>query len=68
MYYGFKDPGKGPDNLLNAQEFANLQWLVYKNDGTIETHPIYGPSSNATPTMPSWAANTDWYKEITRKP
>jgi TonB-linked SusC/RagA family outer membrane protein len=66
MYYGMKDPGKGPDNLLNAQEFANLQWLVYKNDGTTETHPIYGPSTNATPTLPSWAANTNWYKEITR--
>jgi TonB-linked SusC/RagA family outer membrane protein len=66
MYYGMKDPGKGPDNLLNAQEYANLQWLVYKNDGTTETHPIYGPSTNATPTLPSWAANTNWYKEITR--
>jgi len=24
MYTGYKDPGKGPDNLLNAQEYANL--------------------------------------------
>jgi TonB-dependent starch-binding outer membrane protein SusC len=65
MYYGIKDPGKGPDNVLNAQEYADLQWLVYKNDGTTETHPIYGPSSNPSPTMPSWAGDTDWYDAIT---
>ncbi len=67
MYVGTQDPGKGPDFLLNAQEYANLQWKVYANDGTVETHPIYGPSSNPTPTLPSWAGDTDWYKTITRK-
>jgi len=79
MYYGTQDPGKGPTNLLDAQGYADLQWLVYKNDkldGTIdadgngildfEVHPIYGSSANASPTMPFWAANTDWYKEMTR--
>ncbi len=66
MYYGSQDPGNGPDNLLDAQEYANLQWLVYRNDGTTEVHPFYGPSTNATPTMPAWAGNTDWYKAITR--
>jgi TonB-dependent starch-binding outer membrane protein SusC len=66
MYYGTQQPGKGPINdILNSQEYANLQWLVYKNDGTSETHPVYGPSSNATPTLPSWAANTDWWDELT---
>lgn len=65
MYYGTQDPGKGPDNLLNTQEYADLQWLVYKNDNVSETHPIYGPSSNANPTLPSWAANTNWYDAIT---
>lgn len=65
MYYGTQDPGKGPDNLLNAQEFADLQWLVYRNDGTTEVHPVYGSSTNASPTMPSWAADTDWFDEIT---
>jgi TonB-linked SusC/RagA family outer membrane protein len=66
MYYGTQAPGKGPTkDLLNTQEYANLQWLVYKNDGTIETHPIYGPSSNPTPTIPSWAGDTDWYDAIT---
>jgi len=67
MYYGVQDPGKGPiDQLLSAQEYADLQWLVYDNDGTVEEHPLYGSSSNASPTLPSWAANTNWYDEITR--
>ncbi len=66
MYYGMQDPGKGPTaNLLNTQEYANLQWLVYDNDGTVETHPIYGLSTNATPTLPAWAGDTDWYDAIT---
>lgn len=67
MYYGTQDPGKGPQNLLNTREYADLQWLVYKNDATAtETHPIYGLSSNASPTIPNWAGDTDWYDEITR--
>lgn len=72
MYYGTQDPGKKPDFLLNTQEMADLQWLVYDNDGlntatNNETHPFYGPSTNANPTLPSWAADTDWYKTLTRK-
>ena len=67
MVIGTQSPGKGADNLLNTQEFADLQWLVYRNDGTYETHPIYGPSSNPEPTLPGWAANTDWYDAITEK-
>jgi len=79
MYYGTQLPGNGPTDLLSAQEYANLQWLVYKNDGLdgsktdpvtgkqiYEVHPIYGDSRNATPTLPDWAANTNWYKAITR--
>ena len=79
MYIGSQDPGKGPDNLLNASEYGQLQWLVYKNDqfdGTIdadnngvldsEVHPIYGSSANASPSFPSWAGDTDWYGAITR--
>ena len=75
MYYGMQDPGNGPKGLLNTQEYANLQWLVYKNDKTATTNAdntkvvnaIYGPIGNATPTLPSWAANTNWYKAITHK-
>jgi TonB-linked SusC/RagA family outer membrane protein len=74
MYAGFSDPGKGPTNLLNTQEYANLQWLVYKNDatpaytseGVAVNHPIYGFIGNATPTLPGWAANTNWYKAMTK--
>ena len=66
MYYGTQDPGKGPDNLLNTLEYANLQWLVYRNDGTVAVHPIYGSSANPNPTIPKWAGDTDWYDAITR--
>ncbi len=64
MYAGSQNPGKGPQNLCTTQEYADLQWLVYKNDGTVETHPIYGPSSNPSPTLPDWAANTNWWDEV----
>jgi len=64
---GWQLPGKGTENdLLNSQELANLQWLVYKNDKTSEINPLYGPSSNPAPVLPSWAANTDWYAAITK--
>jgi len=65
MYTGTQFAGNGPDNLLDTQGYADLQWLVYDNDGTVETHPIYGPSSNPAPTLPAWAANTNWYDAIT---
>ncbi len=65
-YFGMLDPGKGPNNMLNAKEYADLQWLVYKNDGTVEIHPFYGSSANASPTFPNWAGDTDWYDAITR--
>lgn len=65
MYVGYQDPGSGDSHLLNTQEYADLQWLVYRNDGTVETHPIYGPSSNANPTLPAWAADTDWWDVLT---
>jgi TonB-linked SusC/RagA family outer membrane protein len=66
MYYGVSDPGKGPTNLLDTQGYADLQWLVYANDKTApEVHPIYGSSTAASPTLPDWAANTNWFKAIT---
>jgi TonB-linked SusC/RagA family outer membrane protein len=75
MYMGVQDPGSGPKNLLTTEEYAQLQWLVYKNDNTptINTegqqviHPIYGWIGNPEPTLPSWAAHTNWYKAITRR-
>lgn len=63
---GFQLPGKGTaDEMLNSQELADLQWLVYKNDNRTETHPLYGASTNPKPVLPSWAANTDWYDALT---
>ncbi len=64
-YLGSQNPGTGPSNLLNTQEYADLQWKVYRNDGTNETHPFYGPSSAASPTLPSWAAQTNWWDALT---
>ncbi len=66
MYYGTQFPGKGTrDELANTQEMADIQWLVYRNDGTVENHPLYGASANAAPALPVWAANTDWFDVIT---
>lgn len=66
MYVGNQSPSLGGLDLLNAKEYADLQWLVYKNDGTNEVHPVYGPSTNASPSLPAWAGDTDWFKVITR--
>lgn len=66
MYAGSQSPNIGGLDLLNTQEYADLQWLVYKNDGTNETHPIYGESTNPSPTIPSWAGDTDWFDVISR--
>jgi TonB-dependent starch-binding outer membrane protein SusC len=67
MKTGIQFPGKGTrDQLLDAREYANLQWLVYRNDNTVEINPLYGPSSAANPQLPSWAGNTDWYAAMTK--
>jgi TonB-linked SusC/RagA family outer membrane protein len=66
MYAGVQTPGNGPDDLLDTQGMADLTWLVYKNDGTVVNDAVYGLSTNPNPTLPPWAANTNWYKAITR--
>jgi len=63
MYYGTQNPGPGPDNMLSAREYMELQQLVYDNTGVSETHPIYGPSGNLS--LPFWAADTKWWDEVT---
>ena len=63
MYAGTQSAGKTPSYIPTSQEMADIQWLVYDNDGITEDHPIYGPSSGS-PTLPSWNGNTDWYQEI----
>ncbi len=65
MYAGTQSAGSGPDNMLNSQEYMNLQGLVYDNDGTSENHPIYNPEGGAM-ALPSWAADTKWYDEVFR--
>ncbi len=66
MYIGTQNPSLGKVDILNTQEYADLQWLVYQNDGTVETHPIYGESTNPSPSIPAWAGDTDWFSEISR--
>ncbi len=42
-FAGVQDPGRGFTNLLNTQEFADLQWQVLENGPLDEfTHPLYG--------------------------
>ena len=65
---GWQFPGKGPaDQLLTSKEYADLQWLVYKNDKITEYNPLYGLSTNTSPLLPPWAANTDWYDAVTNR-
>jgi len=63
MYVGTQDPGNGPEGLVNTRGYMDLQQLVYDNDGTSETHPLYGPSGSLS--LPTWAGETDWFGEIT---
>jgi len=62
-YYGNQTPGRGFDNLLNTQEMADLQWLVYSNTrdeqgNPIQTvnHPQYGTwtRGGAGPRIPDY--------------
>jgi TonB-linked SusC/RagA family outer membrane protein len=50
-YYGFQNPGKGPD-LLNSQEAAQLYFLAQKNSGLSTAGTVYG--SGATPVLPDY--------------
>src|SRR4029079_45282 len=71
-YYGTKTRLKTLD-MLNAQEFGEVLFQGYKNDGVTPNDPIYGngpqpvippfldPPNNTTP-----SANTNWQKEVFR--
>ncbi|UCG28061.1 MAG: TonB-dependent receptor [Bacteroidales bacterium] len=66
MYYGTQRPGSGPGNMCSAQDYADLTWLIYSNDGTAgEVHPIYGSTLNPEPILPFWADDTNWWDEVT---
>lgn len=65
-YAGTQTRGGDIDFVANTQEYADIQWLVYRNDGTSEVHPFYGDSNNPSPTLPFWAADTKWWDEVTQ--
>jgi len=51
MYYGFQDPGKGPD-FLNPQEEAELAFLARRNSGLTTMGSVYGNGN--TPVLPDY--------------
>ncbi|GAB3959970.1 TonB-dependent receptor [Spirosoma harenae] len=50
--YGVQNPGKGWTNMLNPQEYADLQWLALKNSGQPQQSVQYG--KGATPVLPDY--------------
>jgi TonB-linked SusC/RagA family outer membrane protein len=55
MYYGTQEPIKGFE-LANTQEFANVIWQTYKNDGIAPSHPQFG--SGGSPVIPDYIIPT----------
>jgi TonB-dependent starch-binding outer membrane protein SusC len=55
MYYGFQDPGKGPD-LLNPHEDAELAFLARRNSGLPTTGSVYG--NGVKPVLPDYVYYT----------
>lgn len=56
-FYGSQDPGQGFTNLLNTQEMADLQWLVYNNgNSNTENNALYGrwTRGGARPVIPNY--------------
>jgi TonB-linked SusC/RagA family outer membrane protein len=51
-YYGLQDGGKGWPDMMNPQEFADLQWLALKNAGQPLQSVQYG--TGATPVLPDY--------------
>ena len=57
-------------DMLNAQEFGDVLWQGFKNDGVTPSDPIYG--TGATPVIPEYldaakttrSADTDWQEEV----
>ncbi len=69
MYAGTQQPGKGPiDDVLTTQDYADLTWDIYEAGGVPVNNPIFGPYNPANPgepSFPSWAAETNWWDEVT---
>ncbi|MEO2071921.1 MAG: TonB-dependent receptor [Zunongwangia sp.] len=59
--------------MLNAQQYGDLLWQAYRNDGQTPAHDIYGDNPNQ-PEIPTWLNNeqtipssdVDWVNEIMR--
>ncbi len=69
MNTGIQNANNLPNNL-NAQEYGDVYWQAFNNDGITPSHSIYGDGTSpvipafldAANTIPS--ANTDWVAEI----
>jgi TonB-linked SusC/RagA family outer membrane protein len=69
-FYGTKTR-KNTLDMLNAQEYGQVLWQGFKNDGVVPSDPIYG--TGATPVIPAFldapnnttpSGNTNWQKEV----
>ncbi len=69
MYKGVQNVSSLPNNLT-AQEYGNVFWEAFKNDGITPSHSIYG--NGASPVIPAFldakktipSANTNWLSVI----
>ena len=69
MYLGSQNVSNLP-SMLDAQEYGDVYWQGYDNDGISPSHAIYG--NGASPVIPSFldaentipSANTKWVEEI----
>lgn len=68
-FYGVKTRRNKLD-MLNAQEYGQVLWQGFRNDGVVPADPIYG--SGPEPVIPAFldpgqttpSADTDWQKEV----
>ncbi|WP_460538519.1 SusC/RagA family TonB-linked outer membrane protein [Echinicola sediminis] len=59
--------------MLNAEQYGDMLWQAFENDGKMPTSDVYGSDPNG-PVIPQWldeeqtlpAGDTDWVKEIFR--
>ncbi len=69
MYLGSQNVSNLPD-MLDAQEYGDVYWQAYENDGITPSHSIYG--NGVSPVIPTFldaentipSANTKWVEEI----
>ncbi len=69
MYLGSQNVSNLPD-MLDAQEYGDVYWQAYENDGITPNHSIYG--NGVSPVIPAFldaentipSANTKWVEEI----